>query len=558
MKKKPTKKEKPSKSTKEEESKPKSTDKKEEKVDHSEKKSKSKSTDKKPTKEVKKEVSKKPTTKEVKKEEKDDDGFPIDDSSLSKNDKLVFQLHKALKEHKNKEEIDKIENEIVDVYEEIITSDLFYKLPISKILNITSKVNFCDLNDEFESIKCLIKKTGEKYPKKSGLLLHAIKCEGCKFNMDQFTEIFSSFSNSPLCKLFVDYQKVQNSLPTLDHKWEIEQRDKTIQELKQEKKIAQQTNDAIPLDFEPNLIDAIKQGKYQSVKYIFEYENGDVDAILDDEFNTPLLTAAEANETQIFEYLMGKEANPTVVNTKGYSALHYAVLKQNTKMIELLLQNEKVDVNLSAAGIYPIHLAAQKHGKVAANIASMLYQSGADPEALTDDGQSPLHLATKKECIEVIEELVENMDVDINVQDPKGIAPIHIAAQIDNLPLFEYLCEKGANIDLQTNEGLTPLHYAVKKGNDFIIYSLTEVFKCNVNIQDENGQTPLHYAAIFDSEPMLYNFQDEPDKDHKWDREDVAGCLVKNGTLLDIKDKKGKIPRDYATVPDVQAIIDIE
>jgi ankyrin repeat protein len=65
--------------------------------------------------------------------------------------------------------------------------------------------------------------------------------------------------------------------------------------------------------------------------------------------------------------------------------------------------------------------------------------------------------------------------------------------------------EKGANLDLKTSNGLTPLHiaarvqinsdYLTQKENNLNILVLLAKNKANISSKDEKNREPLHLAA---------------------------------------------------------------
>jgi ankyrin repeat protein len=49
--------------------------------------------------------------------------------------------------------------------------------------------------------------------------------------------------------------------------------------------------------------------------------------------------------------------------------------------------------------------------------------------------------------------------------DKRGNTPLHLAAFNDNGLMVTYLLDRGADVNVKTVEGVTPLHYAAYKGH---------------------------------------------------------------------------------------------
>jgi ankyrin repeat protein len=145
---------------------------------------------------------------------------------------------------------------------------------------------------------------------------------------------------------------------------------------------------------------------------------------------------------------------------------------------------------------------------------------------------------------------------DVNHASELGITPLHLAVRYGNNKIVKLLIEKGAEVNAKDYEGLTPLGYAVKvKDHASYLESIKLLLNANaaINIQDHSGKTPLFLATESDNAlamELLLN------KDAEIDSTDNNGrnalfyaakskllfpilLLVKYGIKLNAKDNSG-------------------
>lgn len=108
-----------------------------------------------------------------------------------------------------------------------------------------------------------------------------------------------------------------------------------------------------------------------------------------------------------------------------------------------------------------------------------------------------------------------------------NVNSLHYAASINEADYVKELVQEEPNLASQFNdEGLTPLHVAIKKSSLTSLSVLLDQ-KINPNIKNSSGETVLIYA-IKNGHPK------------------AASLLLKKGAKTGIKDKTGKTAKDYA------------
>jgi uncharacterized protein len=74
------------------------------------------------------------------------------------------------------------------------------------------------------------------------------------------------------------------------------------------------------------------------------------------------------------------------------------------------------------------------------------------------------------------------------------MAPMQYVIQHQNLEFVEYLLKHNANPNIICSGGNTPMHTAMKTGNEKLVMMLVDA-KGDLNVVNNQKQTPLAYAS---------------------------------------------------------------
>jgi ankyrin repeat protein len=179
-------------------------------------------------------------------------------------------------------------------------------------------------------------------------------------------------------------------------------------------------------------------------------------------------------------------------------------------------------------------LWAAKHGRQ--SIVRRLLREGADVQATRADSQKPtaLHLASRKKHLRIVEILIRS-GANIDAQTCNGFTPLHMAVMKESEPVARLLLENGADFRKEypdCDRRCTALHMASLFGATAIVQLLLEK-GADISAQDIDLQTPLHYAVKV--------------KGRKW-RGNVGTVryLIENNADMDVRDMWGRRPQDLA------------
>lgn len=179
-------------------------------------------------------------------------------------------------------------------------------------------------------------------------------------------------------------------------------------------------------------------------------------------------------------------------NALGVSPLHCAVYQGNDEMVEFLLEKGANGNATTADGQTPLHIASQRgHRKC----MKLLFAQKVDLHIVDHSGAPCLHAAVGTATDESTVPLLVKHKVDLNFQNPKdGNTALHLAVQCRRPRIILFLLEKGASIDIANDEGFTPLQMAANMDNCEAI-SLLLQHCAYVEARSLAGPTALQYAA---------------------------------------------------------------
>ncbi|KAJ3313453.1 hypothetical protein HDV04_001882 [Boothiomyces sp. JEL0838] len=209
-------------------------------------------------------------------------------------------------------------------------------------------------------------------------------------------------------------------------------------------------------------------------------------------------------------------------------------------------------------------------------------------QAMDNIGLTPLHLAVLLDCMPTFDGFIfdfENVDLnlikfdrtkflidhgaDVNATTRIGMTPLHLAADQGRLEICQLLVRSNSQVDAATTiDGQTPLHKAAKLVHDQSVKTAELLLKhgANVHCRDHHGYTPLHLAVIHSNVEMcklFFEWEAFPDMldvdgasplHHAsfHGRKEICKLLVEHGANIHLPDSLGYTPLDYTKKQDIQ------
>ncbi|KAF8947555.1 26S proteasome non-ATPase regulatory subunit 10 [Haplosporangium gracile] len=163
--------------------------------------------------------------------------------------------------------------------------------------------------------------------------------------------------------------------------------------------------------------------------------------------------------------------------------LHWAVSGKRLDIVEYLIQQGA-----------PVNELDEVTSVGNVEITTLLLSKGANVNAKTETGTTPLHYASSKNHLDVARILLDK-GADPKLDDDNKQTPLHRAAVRGYTPLTKLLIEKGSRINTPDSVRNTPLHLACQDEHGETALALLEA-GADLDRQNGEGQTPFDYSSV--------------------------------------------------------------
>ena len=245
---------------------------------------------------------------------------------------------------------------------------------------------------------------------------------------------------------------------------------------------------------------AVREGDLDTVKVLVE-AGADVNQV--SEFGwTPLLTATQNRYYQIGKFLLENGANPNIANEGGWNPLYIATDNRNIE-----------------GGDYPTRKPDMPH----LDFISLLLENGANPDLrmasstetrtifthqwLREEGATPFLRAAQSSDLELMKLLLQ-YGADPNINTSVGVTPLMVAAGIAwvegvtfewseqaNRETIEMLIDLGNDVNAQDREdGRTALMGAAHKGRNYAVQMLVDA-GADLSLRDIGSRDSVYQLA---------------------------------------------------------------
>ncbi|MCF8462303.1 MAG: ankyrin repeat domain-containing protein [Rickettsiaceae bacterium] len=314
-----------------------------------------------------------------------------------------------------------------------------------------------------------------------------------------------------------------------------------------------------------------------TINWLLQFKTTNIAACLEPNKNgnTPLHLCADFNSTKVIKPLI----ELTIQNADNLCKLSFNMSSNNISLINepltpstiqnLILTKYNTIVKLGLLnnlGDTPLHIATKKNF---VELMRMLLEENANVDAKNKYNQTPLHFAVYNNSAEAVD-LILSCNPNVSLACNFGLTALHISTYHGLLAITTKLVTYGANIHLKNREGFTPLHYSCLKPDDTKKFKsahteITELLLkvgALANVANLEGDTPLHAAVRFnnlESAKILLKYNAQVNTENKYgdtalhisvkqNSYDFVELLLNNGAFSNSQSLNGETPLHYINI----------
>ncbi len=203
--------------------------------------------------------------------------------------------------------------------------------------------------------------------------------------------------------------------------------------------------------------------------------------------NTALMIASSAGNLLAVQELLKGKARTDIEDSLTCTVLMRAAMAGHEKTVDALLK-AKADVHVRDKSERTALMYAVEKGYP--QIASLLISAGSDVNAKTKAGITPLMLAAKQ-SVDTVDLLLE-AHVDVNAASVDGFTAMTFALEKGNAEAIAALVDAGANVNIKSRTGMTPLMWAARLRPELVSPIIHA--GADIHLKTPSGYTALRYA----------------------------------------------------------------
>lgn len=183
--------------------------------------------------------------------------------------------------------------------------------------------------------------------------------------------------------------------------------------------------------------------------------------------------AVRSDNASSIQALLNRGFDPNTVDEQGQAGLLIAMREPSPRVIQVLLDSPKTNVEVrNAKDESPLMLAALKGQQ---DLVTRLIARDAD---VNKPGWAPLHYAATGGHVAIMKLLLENYAF-IDAQSPNGTTPLMMAAMYGSAAAVQLLLDEGADTTMKNQLGMTALDFARRANRPDAVRLLSTAAQAN-------------------------------------------------------------------------------
>jgi hypothetical protein len=198
--------------------------------------------------------------------------------------------------------------------------------------------------------------------------------------------------------------------------------------------------------------------------------------------------------------LMHYGANARATANDGANAAVAAAVNGHAPALQYFIEDIKLPVDSSTTDGMSALQNAAKRGHV--RVVRYLIDQGADPHALTPNGQDIIMLAAANGRLELLRYFIGKLGIPASpATDRDGLTALHLAATEGHLRVVEYLLEQGTVAGLKSDDGQDAATIAARSGHLKVVEFLMR--RTRESDTGAKAMSPADFMALVQSTPPL-------------------------------------------------------
>ncbi|XP_046378646.2 ankyrin repeat domain-containing protein 50-like isoform X2 [Haliotis rufescens] len=208
---------------------------------------------------------------------------------------------------------------------------------------------------------------------------------------------------------------------------------------------------------------------------------------------TPVMIAAGRGYRGLFDFLVSKDVDLSLVGDDGNTILHMACLGGDVEIVQYVLREIQMDINVAGhEGITPVMIGARTGNQL---LFDLLVSKGADVSIIDHHRNNVLHMACTGGDDVMVTDILLLKQFSIKSRGQNGMTPIMFASRRGHVGVFDVLLSQKDDVSVKDDDGNNILHLASLGGDDAMTHHVLIETSIDINSRGKLGRTPVMLAA---------------------------------------------------------------